>query len=192
MAKLDDYKDLWGEDFGELVKLFRAGVTPELENLLVGIVDSMVFDARSFALNIEKSVANMAQTGMSMNLIEDVLTEDMQTGGKIFGQLRNNINETTAKAINQSSRLGQYSTYFADPELLMDSPSESKPMKFMWVTVAGHKVCRDCISRSGRIKTRGVHNRVKVNLSSQHRAPTQRTTQSTFSEALTTAPASCC
>tara|TARA_Y100000592_G_scaffold29212_1_gene46606 strand:- start:9787 stop:11268 length:1482 start_codon:yes stop_codon:yes gene_type:complete len=153
MAKLDDYKDLWGEDFGELVKLFRAGVTPELENLLVGIVDSMVFDARSFALNIEKSVANMAQTGMSMNLIEDVLTEDMQTGGKIFGQLRNNIKETTAKAINQSSRLGQYSTYFANPELLMDSPSESKPMKFMWVTVAGHKVCRDCISRSGRIKT---------------------------------------
>ena len=49
MAKLDDYKDIWGDDFEELVRMFRAGVTPELENLLIGIVDSMVFDAKSFA-----------------------------------------------------------------------------------------------------------------------------------------------
>ena len=137
--------------------MFRAGITPELENLLLGIVDAMVFDAKSFALNIEKSVASMAQTGMSMELIQKNLTEDMQTGGKIFGQLRNGIKETTSKAINQSNRLGQYVTYFADPALFMDVKAsgltDTKEMKFMWVTVAGHRVCRDCSALAGLIKT---------------------------------------
>lgn len=62
-------------------------------------------------------------------------------GGRIFGQLRNEIKSQVVFGINQSAKMGQYANYDLDK------------MLFTWVVVGGHKECPDCDSRAGQTKT---------------------------------------
>ena len=146
-----DYGDIFGDDFEEVVKVFEAGLTPELESLLVQTMDNMMFGVRDFTNNLDKNIKTMSDSGMSMEFIEDSLEADMQTGGRIFGKLRNDIKSSTVGAVNQGSRLGQYATYMANPGLMKGG--KPREAKYMWVTVAGHKVCPDCVALMGAVKT---------------------------------------
>ena len=107
----------------------------------MGLVDQLSFDVEIFNSNIEKSVAAMVANGMSDGAIKKVIETDMKEGGRIFGQLRNEIKSQVVFAINQSAKLGQYKNYDMDK------------MLFTWVTVGGHKVCPDCDARAGQTKT---------------------------------------
>tara|TARA_R110002012_G_scaffold151797_3_gene311756 strand:+ start:59 stop:1576 length:1518 start_codon:yes stop_codon:yes gene_type:complete len=149
-SSLLDYSDLFGDDFAELVKVFDEALTPQLENLLISTMDSLIFDVNDFSNNINKTVSSMSNSGMSMDLIEETLEQDMLTGGKVFGKLRNGIKEGTVGAINKSSSLGQFATYAINPNFEGKSPDK---IKYMWVTVAGHRVCQDCAGRMGDVAT---------------------------------------
>lgn len=141
MAKgLSSYTELFGDDFDTIIKSFRAGLTPEVENMLMATMDGMLFDARTFTNNIEKRVTMLSARGMNPELIKQTLKTDMQDGGRVFGQLRNDVKENIAGAVNQSGRLGQFSEY-------------ENFKNFLWVTVAGHKVCPDCDARAGAVLT---------------------------------------
>jgi len=112
-----------------------------IETMIMGIVDQLSFDVEIFNTNIEKAVAGMVANGMSDGAIKAVMAADMKEGGRIFGQLRNEIKSQVVFAINQSAKLGQYKNYDMDK------------MLFTWVTVGGHKVCPDCDARAGQTKT---------------------------------------
>ena len=151
------YTDIFGDDFGEMIKMYQGAMGAELQALLMETMDNMIFDVQDFAVQVKKSVATMESSGMAMEAIEDVLENDMKTGGKVFGKLRNDIKSATVRGVNQSSRLAQYMTYFANPMLaggtgqMVTTPKNE--IKFMWVNVAGHKVCPDCMARFGDVKT---------------------------------------
>ena len=119
-----------------------ANDIPEgIETMIMGIVDQLSFDVEIFNTNIEKAVAGMVANGMTDDAIKAVIATDMKEGGRIFGQLRNEIKSQVVFGINQSAKIGQYANYDLDK------------MLFTWVVVGGHKVCPDCDSRAGQIKT---------------------------------------
>ena len=119
-----------------------ANDIPEgIETLIMNIVDQLNFDVEIFKTNIDKAVSTMVTNGMTDDNIRTVMRKDMLEGGRIFGQLRNDIKASVVVGINQSAKLGQYKNYDMDK------------MLFTWVTVGGHKVCPDCDARSGETKT---------------------------------------
>ena len=83
----------------------------------------------------------MQQAGTSPKIIKQTLANDMGTGGRIFGQLRNDTKASIVDGINQSAKMGQYKNYDLDKG------------EFVWVAVGGHKVCMDCDARAGQKMT---------------------------------------
>ena len=143
-ADLLKYTDIFGDDFGEMIKMYQGAMGVELQALLMETMDNMIFDVEDFAVQVKKSVATMQSSGMAMESIEDVLENDMKTGGRVFGKLRNDVKSATVRGVNQSSRLAQYMNYFANPMLggvkgeMVTTPKNK--LKLMWSNVAGHKV----------------------------------------------------
>jgi hypothetical protein len=131
-----DLIDIFGEDFSSVLASLDE-LPPQVEEMLLGVMDKMVYDVRTFSNALEKSVFSMTQAGASQDIIKQTLANDMGTGGRIFGQLRNDTKASIVDGINQSAKMGQYQNYDLDKGL------------FAWVTVGGHKVCMDCDGRAG-------------------------------------------
>jgi len=140
--EIDDktISNLFGDDFTSIMEAIDE-LPPHVETMLLSVMDQMVYDVQIFNTNIEKAVSNMMANGMTDDAITTVLETDMKVGGRIFGQLRNDIKSQIVFAINQSAKIGQYKNYEIDK------------MLFSWVTVGGHKVCSDCDARAGQTKT---------------------------------------
>ena len=131
-----DFIDIFGEDFSSVLASLDE-LPPEVETMLLGVMDKMVYDVKTFSNSLEKSVYTMQQAGTSPKIIKQTLANDMGTGGRIFGQLRNDTKASIVDGINQSAKMGQYKNYDLNKGL------------FSWVTVGGHKVCPDCDGRAG-------------------------------------------
>ena len=143
---LEDYKALFGNQFDDIVDaILTGGLTPQVEAMMIGTIDQMVFNVNVFAENINKTVVNMGKAGVSSNVIKSTLNTDMKNGGKIFGQLRNETKETLVGGVNKASGIGQYETY-------LNNGVTEKSM-FVWVTASGHRICQDCVARAGAEKT---------------------------------------
>ena len=131
-----DFLDIFGEDFSSVLASLDE-LPPEVETMLMGVMDKMVYDVRTFSNGLEKSVFSLTQAGASQDIIKQTLTNDMETGGRIFGELRNNTKASVVDGINQSAKMGQYQNY------------DLEKGEFVWVVVGGHKVCPDCDTRGG-------------------------------------------
>ena len=139
---LEDYKALFGNQFDDIVDaILTGGLTPQVEAMMIGTIDDMVFNVNIFAENINKTVVNMGKAGVSSNVIKSTLNTDMKNGGRIFGQLRNETKETLVGGVNKASGIGQYETYLNN--------GITEESLFTWITVSGHKVCVDCADRGG-------------------------------------------
>ena len=132
---------LFGDDF-ESVLAGLSKLPPEARELLDQAMGKMLYDADVFSSRVNKAVQTQAAAGMSANAIKAGLLNDMQTGGRVFGEIRNSVKGSLVEGINQSSRAGQFQAL--DPE---------SDTLFTWVTIAGHKVCLDCAPRGGQQKT---------------------------------------
>jgi hypothetical protein len=132
--------DIFGDDLNSVLASLD-NLPPQVEEMLLNIVDQMSFDVQIFNTNIEKTVSTMMANGLSDEAIETILATDMKEGGRIFGELRNNTKASIAFGIGQASRLGQYENYDLDKGQLA------------WVTVGGHRVCPDCEGRTGQQMT---------------------------------------
>ena len=135
-----NFIDIFGEDFSSVLASLDK-LPPEVETMLLGVMDKMVYDVRTFSNALEKTVFSMSQSGVAENVIKETLANDMGTGGRIFGELRNNTKASIVDGINQSAKLGQYQNYDLDKG------------EFAWVTVGGHRVCMDCDGRAGQKMT---------------------------------------
>ena len=131
-----NFIDIFGEDFSSVLASLDE-LSPEVENMLLGVMDKMVYDVRTFSNKLEKTVFSMSQAGASNDIIKETLANDMGTGGRIFGELRNNTKASIVDGINQSAKLGQYQNYDLDKGL------------FAWVSVGGHRICMECDGRAG-------------------------------------------
>ena len=132
-----DYESIFGSDFTK-IRASLASLPPQVETMLLGTMGSMIYGAEIFAKNLEAAITQMAANGINSTVITQTLTTDQATGGRIFGQLRNDTKGSIAMGISNSGRIGQYEDY-------------TKNDIFAWVTVAGHKVCVDCSARGGLV-----------------------------------------
>ena len=133
---IDDYTDIFGEDFQETLESLEEEFPDEIDSIIDEIVLLMIYDTASFALNVDKYVSQLRSSGISDDTIEEQLTKDMEEGGKIFGMLKNALKAAIVLGIAQAARFGQYEEYDMDQE-------------FTWVTVSGHRICIDCELRAG-------------------------------------------
>jgi len=141
MATREELITLFGDDFGEvLVGLDQ--LPKEVLELLDSTMNNMLFDADVFTNRIAKTVGTQTSAGVATSSIEDILANDMGEEGRIFGELRNTVKESLVEGINQTSRAGAFQAYDPDEDTL-----------FTWVTVAGHRICKDCLPRGGERKT---------------------------------------
>jgi hypothetical protein len=132
---------LFGDDF-ESVLAGLSKLPPEARELLDQAMGKMLYDADVFTSRVNKAVQTQAAAGISTNVIKAGLLNDMQTGGLVFGEIKNSVKSSLVEGINQSGRAGQFQAL--DPE---------SDTLFTWVTVAGHKICMDCSPRGGEQKT---------------------------------------
>lgn len=139
MANEFDYEALFGPEFARISA--QLSVLPaEVELMLLGVVDSMVFNVENFATNLNQTATLLSANGVESKVILDTLKRDKEGLGRIFGQLRNDVKAGLAMATSHSGRMGQYQGY-------------TNKSLFSWVTVAGHKICSDCESVAGKINT---------------------------------------
>ena len=132
---------LFGDDFDNVLKGLSA-LPPEARELLENTMGKMIFDADIFANRINKVVRTQGASGIAFTATEGALATDMITGGRLFGELKNSVKESLVEGINQTGQAGSFQAYDPDENTL-----------FMWVTVAGHKICADCLPRGGKQKT---------------------------------------
>jgi hypothetical protein len=102
----------------------------------------MVYDSEVFAQRINKAVQTQGARGIAFSSTAGILATDMAENGRIFGELRNSVKESLVEGINQSGQAGTFQAYDPDESTL-----------FTWVTVAGHKICGDCLPRGGQRAT---------------------------------------
>ncbi len=136
--------DIFGEDFEEILDKLDK-LTPEQEILLLSIIEKAARQADIFELEIQQQINTMIANGMTSNTAEMSIKGDLRKGGRLFGMLNNSIKSALVEGINQSSRLGQYQQYELDAT------------EFTWVTVSGHRICEDCLSRAGDTGTFEYH-----------------------------------
>ena len=135
-----NYEQIFGDDFIPILQAIEKGLPDQVETMLLGQIDKMIFEVSIFSDNITKTVASLSASGVKPAQIQNIIGNDMAGGGKIFGGLRNSVKEEIVNGMNQASRLGQYEEY---------GPRDS----YAWVTVGGHKICADCDSNEGAVKS---------------------------------------
>ena len=94
--------------------------------------------ARRTALSIEELIRMSIENGADEKAIKKVLLDDLENGGRIFGELRNAIRATSNGIINRARDSAQFSI----------TPDGQK---YRWIAVLIN-TCPDCLERHGKSK----------------------------------------
>lgn len=86
------------------------------------------------AITINEYVAMRELTGATRLEIERELLDDLNNGGRIFGEFRNAIKATAHGNIRRVSDIGNYT-------------ENGIEIEYVWVTVEDSRVCDDCSPR---------------------------------------------
>ena len=133
---LDELAEVFGPETSLLIADAVGELSPEIENYIVQKAFQMKATSQVFGTKLEKQVGLLIGNGLSVKNIKANITKDLVEGGKIFGELRNNVKSELTDITNVSARMGQLETQ-GDKEI------------FTWTTVGGHRICPDCAGRAG-------------------------------------------
>ena len=133
--------EITNEEIEEILKNLDESIEEEDKSLLGYLALAIGFDIALFANRVSKQITLLREAGLADAGIARLLANDLATNGRIFGELRNSIVRGIVLGVNQFSRFGQVAVYGDSITL------------FRWVTVQGHKICEDCIARSGEVDT---------------------------------------
>ncbi|QDP61173.1 MAG: hypothetical protein Unbinned3325contig1000_58 [Prokaryotic dsDNA virus sp.] len=103
--------------------------------LLTEIIAGMSFDSRIFAERLGQEINRLTRSGVDEQSIIGVLSQDFNTNGRIFGELKNAIKRGVVGGINQAFRR---------------AGEMGKSLK--WVTMSKNP-CSDCKKRAGEVDT---------------------------------------
>ena len=124
----------------ELTEEITQNLKEEDENILLWATLGISFGIDVFVTRIEREIALLRNAGVSNAAIVNILGNDLATGGRIFGEFRNTVKRGIVSAVMQASRMGQDRIY-------------GDSVKLRWVSVGTPKICLDCQSRIGQVKT---------------------------------------
>lgn len=94
------------------------------------------------AISIEEYINTRLVQGVSADVLEKDLIDDLENGGRIFQEFNNAI-RVTANGVIQRSR---DNALFADPDKTIEQA------EYRWVAVLVN-TCEDCLERHGKAKT---------------------------------------
>tara|TARA_Y100001963_G_scaffold84325_1_gene116910 strand:+ start:234 stop:701 length:468 start_codon:yes stop_codon:yes gene_type:complete len=113
----------------------RDNLDEQDRRLFTAITSRMSYDSRIFNQRIRKEIDRLRRAGLDEQSIIRVLSQDLESNGRIFGELRNAIKYGIVGGINQAFRragkMGQ---------------------SLRWVAISKNP-CDDCISVAGKVDT---------------------------------------
>ena len=99
---------------------------------------AIAFFGSIFAERIEQEIGILRRAGVSDEGIIRALTNDLTTGGRIFGEYSRSIKRGIILGIMQGFRVGQDAIY-------------GDSVRFRWVSVGSPNICSDCESRIDQV-----------------------------------------
>ena len=114
--------------------------TEEDESTISFAILAVAYYGSIFVERIEQEIAILRTAGMSDAGIIRTLTNDLSTGGRIFGEYSRSIKRGIVLGIMQGFRVGQDAIY-------------GDSVKFRWVSVGSPNICEDCESRINQVLT---------------------------------------
>jgi|TARA_B100000579_G_C22564620_1_gene726038 SPP1 gp7 family putative phage head morphogenesis protein len=91
-------------------------------------------------IDLETLIKRMKATGASNEAIKQVLLNDLNTGGRIFGTFKNQFRATSDFAVGRMSTYGQLYEY-----------GKKGIKEYRWYAYNVDKACPDCQERHGQI-----------------------------------------
>jgi len=121
---------------------------PDLNRL----TDYLRFDVSTMSIILDSKHAKMAMTlnefidssiaqGVSPDILEEELLNDLLNDGRLFSDFRRQIKATTNGIIKKASDSGQF------------AEDDEVEVMYRWVAVSDKNVCPDCIERHGEVHT---------------------------------------
>ena len=110
------------------------------EDTLLWVALGIAFGIDVLASRIEREIAVLRGSGLGDSAIIQILSDDLRTGGRIFGEFRNTIRRGIVGGIMQGFRVGQDNIY-------------GDNVMMRGVSVGSPRICDDCSSRIGEIDT---------------------------------------
>ena len=114
--------------------------TEEDESTISFAILAVAYYGSIFVERIEQEIAILRTAGMSDAGIIRTLTNDLSTGGRIFGEYSRSIKRGIVLGIMQGFRVGQDAIY-------------GDSVNFRWVSVGSPNICDDCESRINQVLT---------------------------------------
>ena len=127
------------EDY-ENIKEAREALTEEDENTLLWAALGTAAAVDIFTARIESEIKRLRQANVADREILRIISDDLSSRGRIFGEFANNIRRGIVSGIMQGARVGQDTIY-------------GNRLKFRWVSVGSNRICVDCEDRIGQIET---------------------------------------
>ena len=110
------------------------------EDTLLWVALGIAFGIDVLASRIEREIAVLRGSGLGDSAIIQILSDDLRTGGRIFGEFRNTIRRGIVGGIMQGFRVGQDNIY-------------GDNVMMRWGSVGSPRICDDCSERIGEIDT---------------------------------------
>lgn len=127
----------------EKERIKQEELTEEEEAIYKWAAFGISFAIDTFSQKLRAEIRKLRAAGISDTEIGRILQSDLENGGRIFGEYRNNVKRGVISGIMQGHRVGQDRIY-------------GDSIKFKWVSVGSPKVCPDCEKRLGRIESWNV------------------------------------
>lgn len=109
----------------------------ELATLTIALETGLLNAAKKTTLTLGELIANMKASGMSNAAIRQVLLNDLNTGGPLFGAFRNAVKNTVSDSVGRAGNIAARRVFdFAGI------------VTFRWVVVSTN-TCPDCDLRHG-------------------------------------------
>ena len=124
----------------ENIEEAREALTEEDENTLLWAALGTTAAVDIFVARIKSEIRRLRQANVGDAEIIRILSDDLATNGRIFGEFGNNIRRGIVSGIMQGARVGQDEVY-------------GNRLKFRWVSVGSNRICKDCEARIGQIET---------------------------------------
>ena len=124
----------------ELEEIYNEEGEEQENNALLWSALGLSFGIDVFVSRIDREIELLGGAGMSDLAIIGALAGDLATNGRIFGEFRNAIKSSIVYGIMQGFRVGQDNIY-------------GNNVNFRWVSVGSPRICNDCQSRIGEIRT---------------------------------------
>jgi len=111
------------------------------DELEIILANEIKVTAQKMTLTLEEAIVQMKASGMSNDNIRQILLDDLNNSGRLFGQYKNAVKSSVSNSVGRNS--GKRTRVKLE---------EAGIQQYIWIT-AGKNTCVDCDPRHGETGT---------------------------------------